>query len=36
VQLVLSFAGEAEIVAPATARTALREAVSRALARYRG
>jgi predicted DNA-binding transcriptional regulator YafY len=34
VQLVLSFAGEAEIVAPPPARAALREAVERALARY--
>jgi predicted DNA-binding transcriptional regulator YafY len=35
VALVLSFVGEAELVAPLEARTALREEVARALARYR-
>jgi len=36
IQLALSFAGEAEIVAPPSARAALRDEVARALARYRG
>ncbi len=35
VQLTLSFAGEAEIIAPPAARAALRDEVARALSRYR-